>query len=233
MSIIFLFLAFVFGAVFWWLSTQSLLTEPWLNEGAGADTAAQTTLPSRSAKFGLSIFLMVVGALFTLLISAYSMRNATGEFRSASAPAILWLNTAILIGSCCSLHYARSVQARGEANSRDWFLASLALCFLFLVGQCFAWRQLMLAGDFVATSGSAAFFYLFTGLHALHVLGGQAVLARAAGGDWNDKDPQAIADALALCNIYMDFMLFVWLAIFVVLMDGGQGLATICGRVLL
>lgn len=234
MSIVLLFLALVFGTVFWWLSTQSLLTEPWLDEGAGTDVIAPYAVSSRAAKLGLSGFLVVVGSLFTLLISAYFMRNATGEFRSASAPAILWLNTSILIGSCCTLHYARFVQERlGGTNCNYWLLASLALCFLFLVGQCFAWRQLMLEGDFVATSVSAAFFYLLTGLHALHLLGGQVALAHAAGKEWSGKDPEVIAGTLALCNIYMDFMLFVWLAIFVVLMGGGEGLAAICRRVLI
>ncbi len=233
MSIVFLFLALVFGAVLWWLSTQNLLTEPWLDEGAGADAVAPIALSSRAAKLGVSGLLVVVGAVFTLLIGASFMRNETGEFRAASPPAILWLNTAILIGSCCTLHYARSVQGRMEANSRRWLLASLSLCFLFLVGQCFAWRQLMLGGDFVATSGSAAFFYLLTGLHALHLLGGQAALAHAAGRNWSGGDPEPVAGALALCNIYMDFMLFVWLAIFATLMGGGEGLAAICRRVVL
>ena len=41
----------------------------------------------------------------------------------------------------------------------------------FLAGQLFVWKQLNDAGYFVSTNAATAFFYLFTAVHGLHVLG--------------------------------------------------------------
>ena len=50
--------------------------------------------------------------------------------------------------------------------------------FTFLAGQLCAWRQLDAAGYFLAANPADAFFYLFTGVHGLHLLGGLVALGR-------------------------------------------------------
>jgi cytochrome c oxidase subunit 3 len=49
---------------------------------------------------------------------------------------------------------------------------TLSLGLLFVAGQYLAWLQLRSQGWYVATNPSSSFFYVFTFIHAAHVLGG-------------------------------------------------------------
>ena len=63
-----------------------------------------------------------------------------------------------------------------------------------------------------ASNPSNAFFFLLTGIHALHILGGMYVWARATQkvfGGSND-----VAQSISLCTIYWHFLLLVWLVLF-------------------
>ena len=59
---------------------------------------------------------------------------------------------------------------------RELWFAATALGMLFLIGQLVAWRQFVLAGFYVSTNQASSFFYIFTGLHGLHLLGGICAL---------------------------------------------------------
>ena len=80
-------------------------------------------------------------------------------------------------------------------------LAGGASAVVFLVGQLLAWRQLVEAGYFVAGNPANAFFYLITGVHGLHVLGGLAALSRTAVKAWDDVRLEALRfERRALCH---------------------------------
>ena len=74
MSIILVFMTLIAGIAGWWLSRQRLMAKPWLEANCDGDfiPAEQSAMPA--AKIGLGVFLAVVGALFSLLMSAYIMR---------------------------------------------------------------------------------------------------------------------------------------------------------------
>ena len=46
------------------------------------------------------------------------------------------------------------------------------MSFIFLLGQLIVWKQLISLGHFMSTNPSNAYFYLFTALHGLHLIGG-------------------------------------------------------------
>ena len=48
---------------------------------------------------------------------------------------------------------------------------------LFLVGQVAAWRQLAARGVFLASNPHSSFFYVLTGMHGVHLIGGLAWFA--------------------------------------------------------
>lgn len=89
------------------------------------------------------------------------------------SPPILWVNTALLVLSSVGLEMAKGAQLAGRLHRvRVWLLVSAALGVAFLGGQVFAWRQLGDSGIFLPTSPHSSFFYMLTGVHAVHVLGG-------------------------------------------------------------
>ncbi len=133
------------------------------------------------ALFGLWAFLGTVTMLFIGFTSAYILRRASPDWQPLAAPPILWLNTAVLLASSVGLEAARR-RLRGWdlAGSERFLLATGFLGLLFVAGQYVGWRQLAARGIFLATNPHSSFFYVLTGVHALHLLGGLGWFVAAA-----------------------------------------------------
>jgi cytochrome c oxidase subunit III len=214
-AILAIFLAVIAAIVVWWLSQQRLMAKPWLEEGPLGDfpPAGASSVPA--AKIGLGVFLAVVGCLFALFFSAYSMRMHMGEWSPLPLPKLLWLNTGVLVLSSAALQGAQHAAQRGQMDGMiAGLLAGGASALAFLGGQLLAWRELTEAGYFVATSAANAFFYTLTAVHGLHLLGGLAALGRTAGKLWRGFDLEQVRLSVELCAIYWHFLLLVWLVMF-------------------
>lgn len=137
------------------------------------------------------------------------------DWQALPVPALLWLNTAILILSSVALQWARTSAKDQQADRvRRGLLAGGALAFAFLVGQFLVWRQLGSLGYFVDTNPSNSFFYLITGLHGLHLLGGLVAWLRASFRLWRGAGVAKIRMSVELCAVYWHFLLLVWLVMF-------------------
>ncbi len=215
MSITILFLAVMATIVAWWLSRQRLMAKPWLEEGAIGDfpDTGASSLPA--AKIGLGVFLAVVGSLFALLIGAYSMQMNMADWRPLPAPKLLWLNTGVLILSSVALQWAQVAAHRGQMDGvRAGLLAGGASALAFLAGQLLVWQELTAAGYFLATNPAYAFFYLITGVHGLHLLGGLVALGRTTDKVWRGFEVDQVRLSVELCTLYWHFLLLVWLFFF-------------------
>jgi cytochrome c oxidase subunit 3 len=167
--------------------------------------------------FGLLAFLGTVSMLFIGFTSAYLIRRASLDWRPLQAPGILWANTAALAASSVALQAARK-------RLREWDLRGVLPCIaatgalgvLFLAGQVAAWRKLAAQGVFLATNPHSSFFYLLTGLHGLHLLGGLVwflvVLVRVRRMDYTPGE-----DGLRLFATYWHFLGALWAYLLVLL----------------
>src|SRR5258708_36424583 len=90
-------MAGIFAIAGWWLSQQRLAAKPWLEEGVGVDFREESTSIAPPAKIGLGVFLAVVGSLFALFISAYSMRMTMVDWRGLARPPLPWVYTGGLV----------------------------------------------------------------------------------------------------------------------------------------
>src|SRR5260370_29170966 len=97
MSAIILFMAGIAAIAGWWLSQQRLAAKPWLEEGVIVDLREESTSSLPPAKIGLGVFLAVVGSLFALFISAYSMRMNMVDWRAPPLPPRFWVYTRGLV----------------------------------------------------------------------------------------------------------------------------------------
>jgi cytochrome c oxidase subunit 3 len=224
----------VIGAIVaWWLSQQRLTSKPWLEVGAIDDFPGTGALSLPAATIGLGVFLAVVGSLFALFISAYFMRMQVADWVQMPAPKLLWFNTGVLILSSVALQYAQVAARRGRvADVRDGMIAGGLFAFTFLVGQLLAWKQLNAEGYFLATNPANAFFYLFTGLHGLHLLGGLVALVLTADKVWRGFDLGQMRLSVKLCAIYWHFLLLLWLVLFTLLTPWVGDFAVICRQLL-
>ena len=84
----------------------------------------------------------------------------------------------------------------------------------FVAGQLLAWRQLTQSGYFLTSSPVTSFFYLLTGVHGLHVLGGLVALRRSVARAWGGAATAQLRLSVELCAIYWHFLLLVCLIVF-------------------
>jgi len=227
--LLFLSVLAVIGA--WWLSRQGLASKPWLEQGtAAALPEANATPPS---KIGLGVFLTVVGSLFALFISAYAMRMQLPDWRALPIPGILWLNTAMLALSSLALQSARNAVRRGEMPElRMGLLAAGISALAFLSGQLLAWRQLTGEGYLLAANPANAFYYILTGMHGLHLLGGLVALVRTTEKAWRGTATEPLRVSVELCATYWHFLLLVWLIFLSVLTGWAGEIVDICRQLL-
>lgn len=231
------FLAVVASVVGWWLSQQRLAAKTWLEEGLLADPRVSGVPAWPAAQVGLGVFLGVAGALFALLISAYTMR-VTGarpsapQWVPASVQRLLWLNTAVLALCSAALEWARAAARRGRlSEARDGLLAGGACALAFLAGQLMAWRRLAAAGEVMVLGPATAFFFLISGLHGLHVLGGLVALGRTTARAFGGPVPDGLVLSVRLCSAYWHFLLLVWLVVLAALSGWASGVLAICRAV--
>jgi cytochrome c oxidase subunit 3 len=205
------------------LLARKLTAKPWERSAVPEELEAGSTAGLPPAKIGLWALLAVVTSLFGLFISAYYMRmeHAHGDWNPLAVPRQLWLNTALLMMSSAAMEWARGAASHAQMDRvRTGLTAGGVLAWAFLAGQLLAWRQLSASGYFMASNPAVAFFYLLTGVHGLHLLGGlfvwgkTMVRMRRAGVELVD-----LRLSVELCTVYWHYLLLVWLALFAVLLS--------------
>jgi cytochrome c oxidase subunit 3 len=228
MSVILVFLLVVLGFAGWWLAHQRLTSRPWLEVGPDPVGGPRPTdMPTQ--KVALGVFLAVVGAFFALFASAYLMRMGFGDWRPVPIPRIVWVNTVMLVLASVALECALAADRQHDVPTLRLGLALGAVTTLaFLAGQLVAWRDLAASGYLVAGNPANSFFYLLTGLHGLHILGGLVALARATPAAWGAGDARRLRLRLELCVAYWHFLLFVWLCLLVLFAGWASDFVSIC-----
>ncbi len=230
MSVMGLFLFSIAAIAVTWLWREGVAESPWLQEGEVPTYRGRA--PPPASETGLVVFLGVALCLFFLLSAAFAMRMESSDWRSPPLPAILWFNTIILIAASVAMHVAQSTASTQLKALRKALAVGAVASVLFLLGQLWAWRE-MIAGGYVAAENPAnAFFFLMTGAHGLHLAGGLVAISRAMARAWSTTATQSLKTIVGLCAIYWHFLLAVWLFLFALLMGGGDSLGMICRRLL-
>lgn len=174
--------------------------------------------PGQLAVTGLWVALAPILMLFLAFVSAYVVRHVAGRnWVAVPIPAVVWLNTGVLLLSSWTLEIGRRGTTRGEATSTRWLRLTFGLGVLFLIGQVVAWSLLVSRGIAAGTTPHGSFFYLLTGTHALHLVAGLIALAFAAR--WPESGYRRISRRVAvrLAATYWHFMTIVWLGLFLLL----------------
>jgi len=205
---------------------RQLTEKPWVTAQARVDNfhfGGTFALPT--AKLGLRVFLAVVTVVFMLLILAYGSRMEFEDWRPAPELRLLWLNTAMLVMSSVAMQWARLAARRHDIDG-VWFglLAGGVFAAAFLGGQIVAWRQLNLVIAFDITNPAIGFFFLITGLHGLHVLGGLVAWGRTTAKVWRGFGAVRVRLSVELCTVYWHYLLLVWLVLFGLLFSGNDNL---------
>jgi len=198
---------------------SKITAKPWEHAGEMEGVHGDVIVTRSDGQTGLWLFLAVVTSMFMLFIVSYYTRSQFPDWEKLSDPNILWLNTGMLVLASVALQLASNAAKRGVANTmRNTLIASGVLTVAFVGGQLVAWDQLINAGFYVQGNPSTAFFYLVTGLHALHLLGGLWFMLMVAFRLRRENQREKALKAVALCATYWHYLLLVWLVLFALLL---------------
>jgi cytochrome c oxidase subunit 3 len=171
------------------------------------------------------VVLVIVTATFGSLIFAFMWRSQNGYlWGRLRIPSLLWVTTGILAASSWMLERARSFMKAGNQNGFFRFVQwTTGLGCLFLIGQAAAWLQVTHSNVVLAQDKHSWFIFLFSGLHAIHILAGLGGLAyllyrahEPASGPRYQMTTRAYTNALA---IFWHYLGFVWAVLFVLLLS--------------
>jgi cytochrome c oxidase subunit III len=182
------------------------------------------TNQGKGSESGIWVALFAITMSFAAFTSALFIRQASADWTHIAAPPILFASTAMLLLSSILMELSRrgfseisasQIQIKEGGKALVLLLATLVLGLGFVGGQYLAWRQLAARGLYLATNPNSSFFYVLTGGHALHVLGGIAalayLLAQLAG---RGSVRRNLVNGVV---IYWHFMTALWLYLLVVI----------------
>jgi cytochrome c oxidase subunit 3 len=181
-------------------------------------------------QIGVGVALVSLSAFFIGLILAYSLRiQVEPQWRHFEVPHYLWLSTAVLGASSCALEAARySLRRAAISKYRLRFLLCLALGILFLILQTTSALDLIRQGVAAEGNPHGSAFYVFMGIHAVHLFGGLGWLGflYARSGTLKDSTENLLRKYRILLSVaasYWHFMGAVWavLFFFLILWTGG------------
>ena len=168
--------------------------------------------PVSRAQVAVWIFLTGVVMLFAGFSSAYIVLRGVSTWQNIAMPGILWVNTIILLLSSLTIELGRRAIRKGLALSMKWWVAlTTVLGMVFLAGQLIAWSELKGAGIDLSTTLHSSFFYILTGAHGIHLLGGLVALTYVAVGAWRHRYTIANHEPLDLLAVYWHFLDGLWL----------------------
>ena len=219
MEFILVILAIMLATFLGWLLKHSFNVQPWIAEPVD-ETANQAPMGANSKAVALTTLLAVVTSFFALIMSAYALRMDYGDWVPLNEPQLLWVNTGLLVLASLAYQWTRNGAVSGRARRiRPGLLVTGALTLAFLVGQVIVWRMLTASGQYASSNPANAFFYLMTVLHAVHILGGMYVWARATLRVVKGAHPESVRESVVLCTVYWHFLLIVWLVMFGLLLS--------------
>lgn len=186
--------------------------------------------PPRQPSFALSTrrlgLYVLFGSLAVLFIASlvgiFITRHESPRWLTPGtpeAPALLWLSTALVLALSASLEAARRAARKNRLKALPRRLGlGFLLALAFLAVQAINWYTLANASPAAHEPALAVVgFYLLTGLHAAHVIGGlvplSIVLSRALEREYSSSRYEGVG----LCTDYWHFLAVVWLVLFVVL----------------
>jgi len=126
--------------------------------------------------------------------------------------------TIILVASSFTCQWGVFAAEKGDVfGLRRWFVITFFMGLIFVLGQANEYRMQIADGNTISASGYGSVFYLTTGFHGMHVIGGLVAfiffLIRTALG----KFTPAQATAAIVVSYYWHFVDVVWIGLFAVI----------------
>jgi cytochrome c oxidase subunit III len=189
-----------------------------------SDTKLLNDPAGEPTRTGIWVGLSAIAMMFAALTSAlYVREGAATDWHPIVLPPILYFNTLALVASSFALEIARrrvTAFMRHQESSKSpamlWLQLTMLLGLVFVMGQYLAWLNLRAQGLYLPTNANSSFFYVFTGVHVIHVLGGLGGLTRVMLRFRSAPNPLR-RSTLDATSYYWHFMAMLWIYLLFVL----------------
>ena len=180
---------------------------------------AKKPLSMQPKKFALWLFMVSSSMLFAAWTSAYLVRQGAGNWVIFDLPGLFWFNTGVILLSSVTMHWAYVSAKRDNLGAlKAALFVTLGLGLAFLVGQYFAWAELVSNKVHFVGNPSGSFVYVLSGVHGLHIVSGIVFLLIVLVPALKDKIHSKNKLSLELCTTYWHFLDGLWLYLFVFLL---------------
>ncbi len=160
--------------------------------------------------------------IFAAFTSAYIVRQQKGDWMIFDMPQIFYISTAVILLSSVTMNWAvTSAKKNDLANLKRASFITLLLGLGFVICQVLGWsvlfnEKIVFAGKFSNASGS--FFYVITGIHLMHLLGGIIALFVVWIKSTQQKYNSENLLGVSLCAIFWHFLDILWILLFLFLL---------------
>lgn len=169
-------------------------------------------------KFAMWLFIISVVMIFASLTSAYIVKKAEGDWLLVQFPELFKVTSFVIVLSSISIHLAYLSAKRDNMLAlRIWLAATTVLAVAFVVGQYLSWSELVDQGVFFVGNAAGSFIYIFTGLHALHLIGGVVFLAIVLVNAIRYNVHSRSMAQIEMCTTYWHFLGGLWLYLYLFL----------------
>ncbi len=171
---------------------------------------------------GMGLLILALSILFGASMVGYLIVRTRAETWPPPGmprlPSGLWISTLIIIASSVTMQSAlRAARRGGRSGLRSGMLLTTVLGIAFLVSQTLNWTGLV-ATRLASQPNLYAFtFYMLTGLHALHVVGGLIPLGIVTKRAYAGRYSPDAHGGVKYCQMYWHFLAAVWITMFVLL----------------
>jgi cytochrome c oxidase subunit 3 len=220
---------------------STLGEKPWLAQTGEIPVISAAEQNILKGKTALKFFLAVVGVIFFLFTVTFLARTQFPDFMALSGepwqpftnPIQLWYNTIALLLGGIALQWAKlSAKANHLNRALTGIIVGIFFSLTFLIGQLLVWNQLYDLGYVLTSNPANSYFYLFTAVHGLHILGGLAALSNVTFQFIRKNSLTKLSSGISLCTTYWHFLFVVWLLLFGLLTsspDTYKTIAQLCG----
>mgnify|MGYP001156477081 FL=1 len=165
--------------------------------------------------------LMFFAALFAMYFTIRSVTKGNpdlGPWPDAHLNVALSTTiTVILVASSFTSQVGVWAAERGDVKKlRKWFIISFVLGVIFVVGQGYEYYELIVhEGLTIQSSGYGSMFFLTTGFHGLHVIGGLIAFLLVLGRTYAAKRfTHQQATSAIVVSYYWHFVDVVWVGLY-------------------
>ena len=197
----------------------TLAEKPWEKNQVLVDNKhAGKTFSLSNQMSAVIIIFGVSTAIFSLIFTAYLYSIPPEQDTTLILKnKLLWINTLVLIFVTYFFNkISNDLKNNFTKKIKNNMIAVGAFSYLFLILQVILWYQLMTEGHFVSTNTYFSSYYVFTGLHGIHLLGGLFFWGKVSSRIFSlaEKDYANEQKNISALSLYWLFLFIVWLAFF-------------------